>query len=58
MAENKILSYFPVLAFGIGAVIQSLGIMSESNIGAGMTGYISIIALGILLLASYFLYLK
>jgi len=57
MAENKMLSFLPVLVFGIGATLKSFGIMSENNISAGMA-YISIIAILILLLASFFIYLK
>lgn len=56
MAENKML-FLPVMVFGIGATIKSFGIMSENNISAGMA-YISIIAILIFLLASYFIYLK
>jgi len=58
MAENKMLSFLPVIVFGVGATIKSFGIMSENNISAGIAGYISIISMLILLLASYFIYLK
>jgi len=58
MAENKMLSFLPVIMFGIGATIKSFGIMSVNNINPGMAGYISIISMLILLVASYFIYLK
>ena len=58
MVENKMLSFFPILVFGIGAMIQSFGIMIENNISSGMIEYISIIAPVILLMASCLIYRK
>ena len=54
----KMLSFFPVLAFCIGVIIKSLGIMYEYKISAATLGFISILALMILMLAFYFRYLK
>lgn len=58
MAENKMLSLFPVMAFCIGVMIKSLGIMYEYKISAATVGFISILALTILMLAFYFRYVK
>lgn len=58
MAENKMPSFFPVMAFCIGVMIKSLGIMYEYKISAATVGFISILALTILMLAFYFRYVK